>query len=801
MLEAGFLKPHHHSLLKCSLDSMTERVEKPDVVLFLYADVETCWERIQKRARAGEYEHITKQYLTILHKHWTIMLRDWELEHPETMLYIIDASQPADAVAQKVVDSIREYQTIVNGLRPKEGGQTGTAPTADDKPVVEQHMADFSPNSDSDGYETGQDTVPETPTVKPGGFIDLTVGRTERSNSPSIDPDLPCEICLDPDDDSEMILCDECYKGYHMYCLEPRLTGVPAGKWFCPTCKGKQPKRYLPPTVTTQPPSLLPSVTQLPSTRVEPTKKTKVTPTEPPPGNGNADADSGDDADDGDAAYDIYDDLEVLEWLRSHTLPEKGSMTSQDFRKKIQRIRRRAELYDYNKHTHDLYKKASGRYSTRRIPPKEERSRIIQQLHNHLSHGGIQKMRTLITSRFYWRGMFSDIQDYVRTCEECQKKTAKFKLNPELQPLPPTPIFHRFAMDTVGPFPTSASGNKYIIVAVEYYTRWVEAWAVPDRTAKTTAKFLMEEVIARFGRPEELITDNGSEFQGPFHRLMRKWDIVHRLTSPYHPQANGLVERTNQTLTRALTSKSLSHPHLWDTHLPEILLGMRAAQQESVGYSPFYLLYGREARLPGEITTTMPQPQAAAADGTVTAGPSNTADHTAANPTIEFPAPKPVQLMDRAAEMNNTAKAATTNLLQAQEKQKQKYNKRRNIDMEKTDTQLPEGALVWMKKRRTKDKLDSGVEGPYILAGYRRDAGTSSGQPINRALLRDHQGQTWAVHVREIAPYHPAATPTATAVTPNSPATISHRNTAGATTPTNRAQPATQNLPTKPPPS
>ncbi len=129
-------------------------------------------------------------------------------------------------------------------------------------------------------------------------------------------------------------------------------------------------------------------------------------------------------------------------------------------------------------------------------------------------------------------------------------------------------------------------------------TKWVEASVLPVKTSKRTAEFLYNEVICRHGCPAEVVTDQGGEFQGEFQELLDKFHIDHRLTSPYHPQANGLTERFNQTLTKSLIKMTQKNEDEWDKQLPTVLLGYRATIQASTRYTPNHLLHGREMTLP-----------------------------------------------------------------------------------------------------------------------------------------------------------------------------------------------------------
>jgi transposase InsO family protein len=135
---------------------------------------------------------------------------------------------------------------------------------------------------------------------------------------------------------------------------------------------------------------------------------------------------------------------------------------------------------------------------------------------------------------------------------------------------------------------------------MDYLTKWAEAFAVPDQSAETIARLLVEEIFCRHGAPQELLSDRGANFlSNLIHEVCQILKIKKVNTSGYHPQTDGLVEKFNGTLTNML-AKSAEKNSNWDSHLPFLLFAYRATVQESVRESPFYLLYGRDPRLPTE---------------------------------------------------------------------------------------------------------------------------------------------------------------------------------------------------------
>ncbi|XP_078797929.1 uncharacterized protein LOC144989406 [Oryzias latipes] len=218
-------------------------------------------------------------------------------------------------------------------------------------------------------------------------------------------------------------------------------------------------------------------------------------------------------------------------------------------------------------------------------------------------HLGRHKTYMRVSSRFYWPGMYTDIQSYCMTCPICQKTAAPRRLDRAcLQPLPviSTP-FQRIAMDIVGPLEKSSQGHQYILVVCDYATRYPEAF--PLRTITSSAIIhALTELFSRVGIPDEILTDQGTNFcsrlMQQFHRQL---GIKSLRTTPYHPETDGLVERFNQTLKRMLRKFVSETGKDWHRWLPFLLFAYREVPQASTGFSPFELLYGRNVQGPLDL--------------------------------------------------------------------------------------------------------------------------------------------------------------------------------------------------------
>ena len=173
-----------------------------------------------------------------------------------------------------------------------------------------------------------------------------------------------------------------------------------------------------------------------------------------------------------------------------------------------------------------------------------------------MAHQNAETTLQHIKERYIWPGMRKDVQEYVKTCYECQQRGSQ-KENNRKRTIKVNDIFERWGIDIVGPLPATERGNRYIIVAVDYFIRWPEAKATKTANSYDVAKFIYERIICRFGAPKVIQSDQGTHFvNDTIRQLTAKFQVKHSLSSPYHPQSNGLVERFNRSLCEGLAKIS-----------------------------------------------------------------------------------------------------------------------------------------------------------------------------------------------------------------------------------------------------
>ena len=265
---------------------------------------------------------------------------------------------------------------------------------------------------------------------------------------------------------------------------------------------------------------------------------------------------------------------------------------------------------------------AKGRDETEQLlVPKDFVSRVLFLAHTHQlgAHLAVQKTYDRVLGRFYWPGVKRAVEEFCRTCPECQKAAPRPTVRSPLIPLPIIEVpFPRVALDVVGPLPKSARGHRFILVIMDYATQFPEAIPLRSATARAVARELFM-LFSRVGIAKEILTDQGTCFMSRVVNALCTWLKVKQLrTSVYHPQTDGLVERFNQTLKQMLKKMTDIDGKNWDQLIPPVLFAIREVPQASTGYSPFELLYGRSPRglldLAKEAWESQPSPHRSVVD-------------------------------------------------------------------------------------------------------------------------------------------------------------------------------------------
>ncbi len=224
---------------------------------------------------------------------------------------------------------------------------------------------------------------------------------------------------------------------------------------------------------------------------------------------------------------------------------------------------------------------------------------LFQAAHCNPMAGHLGQAATLnrLMARFFWPGIHENVRRWCAACRECQLVNPPASPKAPLRPLPLMQVpFERIGMDLIGPLERSARGHRFALVLVDYATRYPEAVALHNISAKSVAEALFS-MISRVGIPKEILTDQGTAFMSrTIRELYELLGIKSIRTSVYHPQTDGLVERFNRTLKTMIRKFVHEDAKNWDKWLEPLLFAVREVPQASTGFSPFELLYGRQPR-------------------------------------------------------------------------------------------------------------------------------------------------------------------------------------------------------------
>ncbi|KAM1271390.1 hypothetical protein ACFX2J_032214 [Malus domestica] len=203
--------------------------------------------------------------------------------------------------------------------------------------------------------------------------------------------------------------------------------------------------------------------------------------------------------------------------------------------------------------------------------------------------------------------MEKDCKSYARGYEECQRHgplqhVPSVPLNPVVKPWP----FRGWAMDFIGQiYPASSKGHTFIIVATDYFTKWVEASVVKSITSAAVKFFIETKILYRFGVPETIVTDHGPSFiSKEVEEFASKYKIKMIQSSPYYPQSNGQAESSNKILVNIIKRMVIDSPEKWHEKLGNTLWAYRTSKMAGTGTTPYALTFGQDAVLPMEINVS-----------------------------------------------------------------------------------------------------------------------------------------------------------------------------------------------------
>lgn len=384
--------------------------------------------------------------------------------------------------------------------------------------------------------------------------------------------------------------------------------------------------------------------------------------------------------------------VDAILWLHSGARPERHEITSTGLDAKYL-----WGNYECLKMVDGLLCKSIGPLmdgttrTTVYIPPSL-RKKAMSACHDNRTAGHFYFWKTLnrVKKYFNWGGMTKDVKIHCRACHICAtKKVAGRNPRAEMRHYDVGYPMEEISLDLMGPFPESTAGNKYVIVLVDSFSKWIEAYPIPNIEAKTVAEKVVMEFVSRFGVPHTIKSDRGRQFECElFSEMCQLLEVEHKMSTPFHPQGNSRCERMVKVVGNLISSYCHDYKE-WDINLPLLTLAYRSTVHEVTGFTPSFVMTGREVLLPLDIMVGVPE--------------ETQKKHL------------PVYVEELKARLHDCFAEVRRHLGKFAERQKRYY------DLRSHGEQHQKGDLVYLKettrKKGVSPKLAPKWKGPFVIAG------------------------------------------------------------------------------------
>ena len=225
----------------------------------------------------------------------------------------------------------------------------------------------------------------------------------------------------------------------------------------------------------------------------------------------------------------------------------------------------------------------------------------LQYIHCGMGHPGRDKTLAMTRDRFYWPNMHADVEHFIKNCKRCLLRKTPTTERAPLTSIHTYQPLELLCVDYLTLEPCKG-GTQNILVITDHFTKYAQAIPTKNQTAKTTAEALFKNFILHYGIPTTLHSDQGQQFESNIiQELCKLLNIKKSRTTPYHPMGNGTTERFNRTLLKMLGTLENELKSDWKSHIPALVHAYNSMPQETTGYSPYFLMFGREPRLPVDV--------------------------------------------------------------------------------------------------------------------------------------------------------------------------------------------------------